>query len=140
MKKILLILLSALVINFGLSIGNFAYAEKHTGNQPLVDATFPVDKILTLDNDQQEKKYFSDENNSPIVSFILEIINTATIVIGTIAVILIIIGGFMFMFSQGNQQKLDEAKEVIKFAVIGLLVTFLSYVIVIFVQSLFVSK
>ena|SRR3989338_700218 len=136
MKKILLILSSVLVMNFALPMANLAYAE----NQPLTDATFPVDKILTLDNEQQEKKYFSDTQNSPIVSFILEIINTATIIIGTIAVILIIIGGFMFMFSQGNQQKLDEAKEVIKFAVIGLLVTFLSYVIVIFVQSLFISK
>lgn len=43
----------------------------------------------------------------------------------------------MFMFSQGNEQNLSNAKDVIKYAIIGLIVTFASYIAVLFVQSLF---
>ena len=102
----------------------------------LTDTKFPIN-TLRLDNDEQPEKYFKDENNSPIVAFILSVIDFATIVIGSIAVILIIISGFMFMFAQGNEQNLTNAKDMFKYAVIGLLVVFLSYTIATFVQSIF---
>ncbi len=105
---------------------------------PLKDAKFNVNKILTLDNETPD--YFEDANRSPILSFIIRVINFFTRIIGSISIIIMIIGGFMFMFAQGNQQKVDEAKEIIKYAVIGLIVTFMSYIIVIFIQSLFITS
>lgn len=106
----------------------------------LTDGTFPVNEVLRLDNGEQPKKYFNDpENASPIVAFIVEIIDFATIIMGSIAVILFIVAGFMFMFAYGNQQTLDKAKEIVTYAVIGLAVTFLSYIIVISVQSIFIA-
>jgi hypothetical protein len=103
----------------------------------LKEAVFDVGEWLTLDDDEQEAGYFSDTERIPIVSFILSVINFALRIIGSLAIILIIVAGFMMMFSQGNQQKLDEAKDVVKYAIIGLLVTFFSYLLVIFIQSLF---
>lgn len=105
----------------------------------LKDIKFPTSKILTVGEDDQKHGYFKKEG-SPIVNFMLDIINFAVKVIGSIAMIILIIGGFMMMFAQGNQQKLDEAKDIVKYAFIGLIVTFLSYIIVIFVQSLFIPK
>lgn len=101
----------------------------------LKELQFDVGKYLKLD-EGHEQKYF-DEGKNPIVDFILRVINFALTVIGSIAIIILIISGFMMMFSQGNQQKLDDAKAVFKYAIIGLIVTFLSYIIVIFVQSIF---
>lgn len=106
----------------------------------LSEATFPVEDYLTLDKTDQPKKYFDDKENTPIVSFILSVIDFATIIVGSIAMILFIVAGFMFMFAQGNQQQVDEAKDIVKYAVIGLIVIFLSYLITIFVQSIFIAE
>lgn len=104
----------------------------------LTEGTFNVTKNLTLDNGEQPKKYFSDaNNNSPIVSLVITVIDYAITIMGAIAVILFIVAGFMFMTSQGNSQKLDEAKDVVKYAALGLIVALLSYVITIFIQSIF---
>jgi len=88
--------------------------------------------------DSQKQSYFKSDN--PIVSFLLSIIQFATLIIGSLAIIILIIGGFMLVTSQGNQQQLDSGKKTIKYAIIGLVVTFLSYVIVTSVQSLFITE
>lgn len=109
-------------------------------SSPLTEATFNVNTGLTLDDGEQPKAYFKDDNNSPLVSFVLTIMNYATAIMGTIGMILLIVAGFMMMFSTGNQQQLDKAKEIVKFAILGLVVAFMSYIIVIFIQSLFVGE
>jgi hypothetical protein len=139
MKKILTII--AGIILFSLTLPLLiqpAYALT-LDNKELSEATFPVQEILKIQGTGQETAYFEDENG-PLVGFALTIMNYATAIIGSIAVILMIIAGFMMMFSQGNQQQLDQAKDIVKYAAIGLIVTFLSYVIVIFVQSVFIAK
>lgn len=103
----------------------------------LKDLKFNVNERLNLNGGDQKKAYFASSN--PIVDFILQIINFALRIIGSLAVIILIVGGFMMMVSQGNQQKVDEAKDIVKYAIIGLIVTFLAYIIVIFVQSLFIT-
>lgn len=109
----------------------------------LKDLKFNVNDQLKLPNAsgtaQQPKTYFSDTQNPPLIAFILSVINYATGIIGTIAMIIFIIAGFMLVIAQGDQTKIDKAKEIIKYAVIGLLITFMSYVITIFVQSLFIT-
>lgn len=107
-------------------------------NDSLKDLKFNVGDVLSLDSGDQEKAYFNKENkNPPIIELILSVIEFATKVIGSVAIIILIIGGFMFMFSQGNEQNLSNAKDVIKYAIIGLIATFASYIAVLFVQSLF---
>lgn len=114
-----------------------------TGRPPvdedsLKEAIFDVSNILSLDGDEQPQSYFEDEQGySPIVSLVLRVINFAIRIIGSIAVIIFIVAGFMFMLAKGDETRLTNAKEVVKYAIIGLLITFLSYIIVIFVQSLF---
>lgn len=106
----------------------------------LKEATFDVGKILNLEYGEQNQNYFKDESNTPIVSFIIMIINFAIQIMGSLAVIVLIAAGFMFMFAQGDQTKLQNAKDMIKYSVIGLVIALLSYIIVISVQSLFVSS
>ncbi len=118
-----------------------AQAEADADKQPsLKDATFDISKYLTLDGQGEflDKKG-EDDKTSPIVKFLVAMINFAVSIIGSIAVLLLVIAGFMFMFAQGNQQSIDNAKEVVKYAVIGLVVTFLSFIIVVFVQSILSS-
>jgi len=64
---------------------------------------------------------------------IATVINALLGLLGTIFTVLIILGGFKWMTSQGNREKVQEARDLIKNATIGLAVVLLSYVIARFV-------
>lgn len=64
------------------------------------------------------------------------IIKYALTVLGIILVIIIIYGGWLYMTSAGQQEKVDQAKKVLVNAVIGLVIILLSYAIVIFIARL----
>jgi len=138
MKKISLLILATLVLNLGLL--TLPSHTTHAGTGSIYDMEFNVKTNLKLggaDGTDQPASYFKEE--SPIVAFATRIIEFVTYIIGSIALILVIVAGFMFMVSQGNQQKLDEAKDIFKYAIIGIIIVFLSYIITIFIQSIFTS-
>lgn len=153
MKKIILTILGALILNFLVfatpvlvhSTNGPAYAStkliaEESTPTSLKDATFNVKKILTTDPNSPPS-FFKDttSNANPIVSFILNIMNYALAIVGTIAMLALMGAGIMMMLAQGQQQKLDAAKEIFKFTVMALIIIFLSYTIVIFIQSLFIT-
>ena len=49
---------------------------------------------------------------------------------GSVAVLLLVVGGVMYTVSFGEQERMDSAKKIIKYALIGLLVIILAYAIV----------
>ncbi len=49
--------------------------------------------------------------------------------VGIIAVVVIVIGGILYMTSAGNQEKIKNAKKAITYAVIGLVVTLMAFAI-----------
>ncbi len=58
-------------------------------------------------------------------------------IVGSLALVMFIYGGFMFLISAGSSEKIGQAKKIIVAAVIGLLIVFASYLIIKFVlQSL----
>jgi len=58
-------------------------------------------------------------------------------IVGSLALIMFIYGGFMFLISAGSSEKISQARKIIVAAVIGLLIVFASYLIIKFVlQSL----
>lgn len=66
---------------------------------------------------------------------IKNVINVLTIIIGTIAVIMIIVGGTKYITSGGDSSKSASARSTIISAIIGLAIVALSQVIVQFVIS-----
>lgn len=62
-----------------------------------------------------------------------DVINTILYVLGIVAVIMIVIGGFRYVTSNGEQNNVSQGKNTILYAVIGLIVAILSYTIVNFV-------
>lgn len=137
MKKLALLILSVFVANtLLLTTALPAYAA----NTTLKETTFSVSDILSTDDKKPEYFEKATDANPPIILFIIRVIDFATKIIGSIAVIIMIFAGFKFMTAQGNDQRITEAKEVFKYAVIGLLVTFLSYVIITSIQAIFLSQ
>lgn len=77
--------------------------------------------------------------SSPAMAFILRIINVLTLLVGTFAFVMILIGGFIFATSGGDESKVDKGKSILTQAIVGLVFAFLSYSIVLFVQSFLYS-
>lgn len=65
------------------------------------------------------------------------IINVSMMLLGAIAVIVIIYGGFLYVTSRGDAGKVTAAKNTILYAVIGIIVALLAYAIVRFVVDRF---
>lgn len=70
-----------------------------------------------------------------LVVFWQRIINTLLFLVGTVAVIMIIIGGIRYTVSNGDQAAITGAKNTILYAVVGLVVAIMSFAIVNFVLS-----
>ena len=51
-------------------------------------------------------------------------------IVGSLALLMFIYGGLMFIISSGNSEKVTKAKEIIIGAVIGLVIVFTSYMII----------
>lgn len=141
MKKLLLAIVIAILSSFIFSGATFADDQYQLG-----EASFSVTQYLTLPDTYDEnnnvvvnqgQSYFKDENNSPLVSVILRIITFAIKIIGPVAILIIIIAGMFMLIANGESQKIDQAKEQITYAILGLAVAFLSYIIVTFIQSIF---
>ncbi len=62
-----------------------------------------------------------------------QIVNTILYVVGIISVIMLIYGGLRYVISGGNSSKVTDAKNTIMYAIIGLIISLLSYAIVNFV-------
>ncbi len=70
-------------------------------------------------------------------SNIKNIINAMLLVIGIVAVIMLIVGGFRYVISNGNEKAVTGAKDTILYAIIGIVVALLSFAIVNFVLGQF---
>ncbi len=92
--------------------------------------------------DKNSKFYVEDPNREALcnkgsesdaekrVKGILSLVFT---ILGVISVIVIIVGGFFYITSQGDPGKISKAKSAILYAVIGLVVSLLAFAIVNFV-------
>lgn len=58
---------------------------------------------------------------------IFTIVNTSLIFLGMITIILILVAGFMWIFAGGEEDKIKKAKDILKGAVMGLVITLGSY-------------
>ena len=63
------------------------------------------------------------------------ITNTILYIVGVISVIMLIFGGIKYALSAGDSKKVTDAKNTILYAIIGLIITILSYSIVNFVLN-----
>lgn len=69
-------------------------------------------------------------NATPITSLAKTITNTLLFVIGAVAVVMIVIGGFRYVTSNGEAAQVQAAKNTIMYAVIGIIVSLMAYAIV----------
>ncbi len=64
-----------------------------------------------------------------------QLINVVLGFLGIIAVLIILLGGFKWMTSQGSSEKVEEAKKLIGAGIVGLIIILASYAIAQFVLT-----
>jgi hypothetical protein len=118
MKKINLFV-AAMMISVG--IGVFALPV-HVG---------AVNAISSACSDPLNKdSVICKSQNDSIKTTVGAIVNTLIFLTGLAAVIVIIIGGLRYTTSAGNEKSIEEAKNMILYAVIGLVLAFSAYAII----------
>jgi TRAP-type C4-dicarboxylate transport system permease small subunit len=75
----------------------------------------------------------SNVGTTTLEGYITIVINVLLGLIGVVAVIMLIIGGFRYVLSQGDEKATKGAKDTILFAIIGIVVAILAFAIVNFV-------
>lgn len=104
------------------------------GSQPAMAVTCPAGTPGEGKDDVSSLAECSiSENKDTFMSTLLNIIKVVLGVLGFVAVVFIIMGGFTYVMSNGDSAKLTKAKNTILYAVIGLVVALLAFAIVNFI-------
>lgn len=73
--------------------------------------------------------------NLSVTNIIANIANVLVFIVGSLSVIMIIIGGLRYTMSQGDQSAVSKAKNTILYAVIGVVVSIIAFAIIQFVTN-----
>ena len=68
-------------------------------------------------------------------AILVKVINTVLTVVGSLAILMIIVSGIMYITSAGDSAKVDTAKSWLTYSIVGLVVVLLAYVIVVVVSG-----
>jgi hypothetical protein len=68
------------------------------------------------------------------------IVNILLFLVGAVAVIMLVIGGFRYVLSGGDQNAVTSAKNTILYAIIGIVIAILAYAAVEFVSNQFLAN
>lgn len=98
-------------------------------------------KNYGLDATAKEGMGISKEtvDKSDLSSIIGKIVGVALSFLGIIFFVLIIMGGYMWMTSMGNEQAAGKAKDIILAAIIGLFIVLIAYAATILISGIFVK-
>ncbi len=124
MTKKTIFLLSILslfiLINF-----NFVLLCNAADEGPISSEALDTSKPVTLDNPL-------GKTTTPEV-LMGNIIQAILGIVGSIALVMVIYGGFIWMTAAGNQEKVTKGRDVLVWAAVGLFIIFSSYALVKFV-------
>ena len=138
-KNKLIIISSVLLFAISLSVpvvvnaANNSAGGSNIQNQACAGATNLA--IGTQDSTNSSAACSTSDSTSKVNSLLTTIINIFSVIVGVVAVIMIIGGGFKYITSGGDSAKVTSAKSTLLYALIGLVVVALAQVIVQFVLN-----
>ena len=77
------------------------------------------------------------EQEGDIAKVVGSVINVALSLVGLIFLILMVYGGYLWLTSRGDEGQIDKSKEIIRAAIIGLVIVMSAYAITVLVTSRF---
>jgi hypothetical protein len=134
MLKQLKLWLAGLSLCFVVMLGLAAPVFAQTAQEQINNGLCAGSNLQFTDNPGQCD--LSNNNATSSINRIVHtVINLMSAVVGVVAVIMIIVGGFRYITSGGNDTSVTSAKNTILYAIIGLVVVALAQVLVRFTLS-----
>lgn len=127
-------LFAALSVSLLLSLGMTAPAFAQDAQQQINNGLCAGSNLEFTETSGQCNVATSDATTK-INNIIHTIVNLLSALVGVVAVIMIIVGGFRYITSGGNDTSVTSAKNTILYAIIGLVVVALAQLIVRFTLS-----
>ena len=136
MKQKLVTLLTTGLMSMTLMLGLATPALAVTDAQQQIDNGLCTGSNLQFtDNPTDQCSSAGSDANDQINNIVHTIVNLLSAIVGIVAVIMIIVGGFRYITSGGNDTSVTSAKNTILYAIIGLVVVALAQLIVRFTLS-----
>lgn len=124
------VVLTSLTFSFGLAVPAFAQSAQQQINNGLCAGS-----NLQFTQNPGQCNAASTDATTQINSIVHTVVNLLSALVGIVAVIMIIVGGFRYITSGGNDTSVTAAKNTILYAVIGLVVVALAQILVRFTLS-----
>ena len=67
---------------------------------------------------------------TPVEDIIMNVLNFLLSIVGVISIIMMVVGGIMYLFSGGSENKIETGKKIVVFSIIGLTVALASLILV----------
>ena len=128
-KKLLYCYIVILLVSFCVFFANVCLAQDTILKGTSSGACDCSNSVITTEC----KQYCGDYGLDDFVSVVVQVSVIVLGIVGSIALLMFIYGGVMFLISSGNSEKVTQAKQIIIGAVIGLVIVFASYTIIQFV-------
>ena len=129
-RVVLIAIVSLLTFSAPIVVTSAVYADAPT---PVTNLCYGVNNLQIQSANGGDCQDPSGE--SKVNTLIQQVINVLSAIVGIVAVIMIIIGGFRYITSGGSPDKVTSAKNTILYGLIGLIIVALAQVIVKFVIS-----
>jgi len=123
--------LAVFVVSFAMLVGGFLALN--------VAPTYAADGLIGTDDLGLSYGADTGLGSEDVRSTIARIIRVAMGLLGIVAVVIILIGGFKWMTAGGNEEQVGEAKKWIFSGVIGLVIILSAYALASFIISQLVS-
>ena len=127
-KKVFLILLLFFIFNVFTNVANMT-----TGSIKDDPKEQNQGGVVTLPNPLDPNKTDDPKDDPSPQALIGKIINAALGIVGSLALVMFIYGGFMWMMAGGNAERVQKGKDTLVWAALGLVIIFSSYALVRFV-------
>jgi len=121
------LLAAAMLLFVPLAVPSFAYATADIQSSLCSGTNLSVDSNSTCAG--------TTTGTAKIDGFITDLVNIFSVIVGVVAVIMIIVGGFRYITSGGDSNNISSAKNTIIYAIIGLIIVALAQFIVQFVLA-----
>ena len=124
-----------LCVTFSLGLGQAAHAQSQA-NSPIVSGLCEGANLHITETPATSCQSSGESITTRFNNFLKGLINIFSAIIGIVAVLMIIFGGFRYITSGGNDTSVTSAKNTILYAIIGLIIVALAQLLVHFVLRL----
>ncbi|HYV33376.1 MAG TPA: pilin [Candidatus Limnocylindria bacterium] len=110
------------------------------GGTPSADGKLVCNNGICLPADQQQCRPNSIVGACNVTDLLVTILKLLLGLAGVVAVLILIVGGFWYITSSGNEEQAEKGKKAIINAVLGLIVIILSYAIVTIINNTLTAR